>query len=222
MLPSLGKKRSPTTWSVMPSCGQRGPGRPPLLRPGRCRLVGTHRHPGPASRLQASLGETADSRPFPGKTECRTSSGKNQSSSPPITSSPVSPVESPSSTNGWSNGPWPTRPREPPTHVVVEEGRVIGFYSLVSAVVAHRDAQGKDRRNMPDPIPAVMLARMAVDQKHRGQGLGGPYSERPSPPPWRRPKPSGSPVYWSMPKTRRPEPSTNISVSISRPLIRCT
>lgn len=59
------------------------------------------------------------------------------------------------------------------THVVVEEGRVIGFYSLASAVVAHRDAQGKDRRNMPDPIPAVMLARMAVDQKHRGQGLGG-------------------------------------------------
>ncbi len=58
------------------------------------------------------------------------------------------------------------------THVVVKDGRVIGFYSLSSAVVAHRDARGKDRRNMPDPIPAVMLARMAVDEKHRGQGLG--------------------------------------------------
>jgi GNAT superfamily N-acetyltransferase len=58
------------------------------------------------------------------------------------------------------------------THVVAEGGRVIGFYSLASAVIAHRDARGRDRRNMPDPIPAVILARMAVDQAYRGQGLG--------------------------------------------------
>jgi GNAT superfamily N-acetyltransferase len=58
------------------------------------------------------------------------------------------------------------------THVVVEDGRVIGFYALASGAVAHSGVRGRVRRNMPDPIPAVILARMAVDEKHRGSGLG--------------------------------------------------
>ena len=58
------------------------------------------------------------------------------------------------------------------THVVVEAGRVIGFYALANGAIAHSDVRGRIRRNMPDPIPAVILARMAVDEKHRGSGLG--------------------------------------------------
>jgi GNAT superfamily N-acetyltransferase len=58
------------------------------------------------------------------------------------------------------------------THVVVEDGRVIGFYSLATGAIAHSDVRRKARRNMPDPIPVVILARMAVDGKHRGRGLG--------------------------------------------------
>lgn len=58
------------------------------------------------------------------------------------------------------------------THVVVDGGRVIGFYSLANGAVGHRDVRGRVRRNMPDPIPAVILARMAVDEKYRGVGLG--------------------------------------------------
>ena len=58
------------------------------------------------------------------------------------------------------------------THVVVEEGRVIGFYALANGAVAHREVRSRTRRNMPDPIPAVILARMAVDEKYRGSGLG--------------------------------------------------
>jgi GNAT superfamily N-acetyltransferase len=58
------------------------------------------------------------------------------------------------------------------THVVVEEGRVIGFYALANGAIAHSDVRGRTRRNMPDPIPAVILARMAVDEKHRDGGLG--------------------------------------------------
>jgi GNAT superfamily N-acetyltransferase len=58
------------------------------------------------------------------------------------------------------------------THVVVEGDRVIGFYALATGAVAHRNVKGRTRRNMPDPIPAVILARMAVDEKHRGSGLG--------------------------------------------------
>ena len=58
------------------------------------------------------------------------------------------------------------------THVVVEDGRVIGFYALANGAVAHSEVRSRTRRNMPDPIPAVILARMAVDEKHRGRGLG--------------------------------------------------
>jgi predicted N-acetyltransferase YhbS len=31
---------------------------------------------------------------------------------------------------------------------------------------------GSLRRNMPDPIPVIILARLAVDVSYRGQGLG--------------------------------------------------
>jgi GNAT superfamily N-acetyltransferase len=33
-------------------------------------------------------------------------------------------------------------------------------------------APGRVRRNMPDPIPVVVLARLAVDQAHQGRGIG--------------------------------------------------
>jgi GNAT superfamily N-acetyltransferase len=58
------------------------------------------------------------------------------------------------------------------THVVIEGGRVIGFYSLTNGAVGHADVRGRVRRNMPNPIPAVILARLAVDEKYRGVGLG--------------------------------------------------
>jgi GNAT superfamily N-acetyltransferase len=58
------------------------------------------------------------------------------------------------------------------THVVVEDGRVIGFYALANGAVAHSEVRSRTRQNMPDPIPAVILARMAVNEKHRGRGLG--------------------------------------------------
>lgn len=58
------------------------------------------------------------------------------------------------------------------THVVIEDGRVIGFYALANGAIGHSDVRGRTKRNMPDPIPAVILARMAVDDKHQGIGLG--------------------------------------------------
>jgi len=38
--------------------------------------------------------------------------------------------------------------------------------------VAAVAATGRVRRNMPDPIPVVVLARLAIARTHRGQGLG--------------------------------------------------
>jgi GNAT superfamily N-acetyltransferase len=58
------------------------------------------------------------------------------------------------------------------TFVIVESGRVVGYYALASGGVAHNVALGKFRRNMPDPVPVIILARLAVDRSVQGQGLG--------------------------------------------------
>ncbi|HBV1839446.1 GNAT family N-acetyltransferase [Klebsiella quasipneumoniae] len=50
--------------------------------------------------------------------------------------------------------------------------QVVGFYSLATGSVNHVEATGSLRRNMPDPIPVIILARLAVDFSFRGQGLG--------------------------------------------------
>lgn len=50
--------------------------------------------------------------------------------------------------------------------------QVAGFYSLATGSINHTDATGSLRRNMPDPIPVIILARLAVDLSFRGQGLG--------------------------------------------------
>ncbi|CAM3516060.1 GNAT family N-acetyltransferase [Mycobacterium frederiksbergense] len=52
-------------------------------------------------------------------------------------------------------------------------GRVVGYYALASGAVSHSDCAGRFRRNMPDPIPVILLSRLAVDLKHQGGGLGG-------------------------------------------------
>lgn len=58
------------------------------------------------------------------------------------------------------------------TFVVAEDQRVIAYYALASGAVAAASATGRFRRNMPDPIPIVVLARLAVDRTLQKQGLG--------------------------------------------------
>jgi len=58
------------------------------------------------------------------------------------------------------------------TFVVCEAGKVVGYYALASSAVAPAAAQGRFRRNMPDPIPVVVLGRLAVATSHRGHGIG--------------------------------------------------
>ena len=57
---------------------------------------------------------------------------------------------------------------------VVCEGDAVavGYYALVSGGIALQDAPGRFSRNMPNPIPVVALARLAVDQAYQGRGLG--------------------------------------------------
>jgi len=58
------------------------------------------------------------------------------------------------------------------TFVVCQDRRVIGYYALATGSVEHRDAPGKIRRNMPEPIPVMVLGRLAVDQQCQHAGLG--------------------------------------------------
>ncbi len=60
------------------------------------------------------------------------------------------------------------------TFVVANEtGKVVGYYAIAAGSVSHREASGKIRRNMPDPLPVIVLARLAVDRSLQGRQLGG-------------------------------------------------
>ena len=56
--------------------------------------------------------------------------------------------------------------------VTCSDERVVGYYALASASVQHSDVAGKVRRNMPDPVPVILLSRLAVDRKEQSTGLG--------------------------------------------------
>ena len=56
--------------------------------------------------------------------------------------------------------------------VVCKSHRAIGYYALASGSVERLGAPGAIARNMPEPIPIVVLGRLAVDLKYQGQKLG--------------------------------------------------
>ncbi|AMK25810.1 MULTISPECIES: GNAT family N-acetyltransferase [Sphingobium] len=58
------------------------------------------------------------------------------------------------------------------TFVLCDDARVIAYYSLASSSIACAEAVGRFRRNMPDPIPVITLARLAIDQSIHGKGFG--------------------------------------------------
>jgi GNAT superfamily N-acetyltransferase len=61
------------------------------------------------------------------------------------------------------------------TYVVVDkrEDRVVGYYALTVASLEREEATGRASRGMPrHPIPAMLLARLAVDESVQGQGVG--------------------------------------------------
>lgn len=58
------------------------------------------------------------------------------------------------------------------TYVVCEKNRVIGYYSLAVGSIVRATAPGFLRRNMPDPLPVMILARLAIDLRFQGRGLG--------------------------------------------------
>jgi GNAT superfamily N-acetyltransferase len=59
------------------------------------------------------------------------------------------------------------------TFVVTTDAReVMGYYALAAGAVAHHEATRAIRQNMPDPVPVMVLARLAVHVRAQGMKLG--------------------------------------------------
>jgi GNAT superfamily N-acetyltransferase len=59
------------------------------------------------------------------------------------------------------------------TFVVADrQGCVYGYYAIAAGAVSHQMATRSVRQNMPDPIPVLVLARLAVDVRAQGNAIG--------------------------------------------------
>ena len=58
------------------------------------------------------------------------------------------------------------------TYVVCDDCKVVAYYSLAVGSVEHKFSPGSVKRNMPDPVPVMILARLAVDTRYAGRHIG--------------------------------------------------
>lgn len=71
--------------------------------------------------------------------------------------------------HAWSN----QQAHSAQTYVLVDDGRVAGYYSLAAGAIAHERAAERVRKGQArHPIPVVIPARLAVDKSRQGRGLG--------------------------------------------------
>ena len=57
-------------------------------------------------------------------------------------------------------------------YVVAHANAVVAYYAISAGAVTASQATGNIKRNMPDPIPVIVLARLAIDQRYQAKGLG--------------------------------------------------
>jgi GNAT superfamily N-acetyltransferase len=58
------------------------------------------------------------------------------------------------------------------TYVLSEGRRVVAYYSLAAGSVGRQTAPGRIRRNAPEPVPVIVIGRLAIDRTLQGRGLG--------------------------------------------------
>jgi GNAT superfamily N-acetyltransferase len=60
------------------------------------------------------------------------------------------------------------------TFVTVNSGKVVGYYALTVGEVQAAAATGRLLKGQPPekPVPVLILARLAVDKRHQGKGVG--------------------------------------------------
>jgi GNAT superfamily N-acetyltransferase len=58
------------------------------------------------------------------------------------------------------------------TYVMCAGQEVAGYYALATGAIAHADAVGRIKRNMPDPVPVIIIGRLAIASRFQGRGIG--------------------------------------------------
>jgi len=58
------------------------------------------------------------------------------------------------------------------TYVVCAGEVVVGYYALATASALRVAVPGPLRRNAPDPVPLIVIGRLAVDARFQGRGIG--------------------------------------------------
>jgi GNAT superfamily N-acetyltransferase len=58
------------------------------------------------------------------------------------------------------------------TYVLCAGCEIAGYYALATGAISHDEATGKIRRNMPNPVPVMILGRLAIASKFQGCGIG--------------------------------------------------
>jgi GNAT superfamily N-acetyltransferase len=49
---------------------------------------------------------------------------------------------------------------------------VVAYYTLSAGAISHETSPKSMRRNMPNPLPVLLLGRLAVDRRYHNQGIG--------------------------------------------------
>ncbi len=57
------------------------------------------------------------------------------------------------------------------TYVVCDDRNIVAYYCLSAGSVAHTAVPRRIKRNMPDPIPMMLMGRLAVARSHQGRGI---------------------------------------------------
>ena len=58
------------------------------------------------------------------------------------------------------------------TYVVCESETVVGYYCLAAGAIGHAEAPSTMKRNRPDPVPVLVLGRLAIHKDHHQKGIG--------------------------------------------------
>lgn len=53
-----------------------------------------------------------------------------------------------------------------------QAGEVVGYYTLATGGVQLSEIRREDRHNLPNPVPVMVLGRLAVDRRHQRRGIG--------------------------------------------------
>ena len=58
------------------------------------------------------------------------------------------------------------------SYVVCEGNAVIGYYCLAAGAIGQAEAPSRLKRNRPDPIPVLVLGRLAIHKDQHQKGIG--------------------------------------------------